>query len=297
MDTNRQPWIALVTDASGGIGRATALALVNRGWIVYAGARRPESLASVASDELRPVALDVTDDASMRAAVECVLAESGRVDLLVNNAGYGLYGPLEELDLGDLRQQLETNIVGVIRMIQLVLPAMRRQGRGRIVNIGSMGGVITTPMGGAYHATKFALEAISDVLRVEVEPFGVDVVLVQPGSVRTSFNERILDSMPMTGPGSPYAAQKAGFAGAMARLERGPGLLVAADVARVIVQAGIARRPRTRYKVGAGAHVLMAARRMLPGRAWDTLMRRGLAIGGDDVERATPAESVAASSS
>jgi NAD(P)-dependent dehydrogenase (short-subunit alcohol dehydrogenase family) len=288
MDISSDTRVALVTGASGSIGRETALALEDRGWTVYGGARRPSVLNSVATARLRPVALDVTADESMRTAVERVLGESGRVDLLVNNAGYGLYVPLEELELDDLRKQFETNVIGVVRMSQLVLPAMRRQGHGRIVNIGSMGDAVITPMGGAYHATKFALEAISDVLRVEVEPFGIDLVLVQPGSVRTGFNERIFDSMPQTGSNSPYAAQKAGFAGAMARLERSSGMLSAADVARVIVQAARARRPRTRYKAGASAYALMALRRILPDRALDAVMRRGLALGASQREDAEP---------
>jgi NAD(P)-dependent dehydrogenase (short-subunit alcohol dehydrogenase family) len=272
-----QAKVALVTGASGGIGRETARALAAAGWTVYAGSRTPEALAALEPDGPRPVPLDVTDDASMRAAVERVLAETGRLDLLVNNAGYGLYGPLEELDLDDLRRQFETNVIGLIRMCQLVLPAMRRQGRGRIVNIGSMGGVISTPMGGAYHATKFALEAVSDVLRVEVAPFGVDVVLVRPGSVRTGFMPTILASMPRTGESSPYAAHKRGFARAMAFIEQAPGVLEPAAVARVIVRAATAAHPRARYKAGASAYALVALRRLLPDRAWDALMLRALA--------------------
>lgn len=270
--------VAIVTGASGGIGGETARLLAAEGWTVYAGARSPDAFIELELLGTRPVALDVTDDASMRAAVDGVVAETGRIDLLVNNAGYGLYGPLEELALDDLGRQFETNVVGLVRMCQLVLPAMRRQGGGRIVNIGSMGGVITTPMGGAYHATKFALEAISDVLRVEVAPFGVDVVLVQPGGVRTGFFPKILDSMPKTGPGSPYALQKLGFARLMTRVENSPGILKPTDVARVIVQAATAEHPRARYKAGSSAYALMTARRLLPDRVWDAFMRRALEL-------------------
>jgi NAD(P)-dependent dehydrogenase (short-subunit alcohol dehydrogenase family) len=267
---------ALVTGASGGIGGETVKLLAADGWTVYAGARKPGDLAALAQPGLRPVALDVTDEASMGAAVETVLTETGRLDLLVNNAGYGLYGPLEELAMDDLRRQFETNVIGLIRMTQLVLPAMRRQRAGRVVNIGSVGGVVTTPMGSAYHATKFALEAISDTLRVEVAPFGIAVILVQPTGVRTGFFAKVLDSMPKTGPDSAYAAQKEAFATAMAYVENSAGVLAPEAAARVIVQAATDPRPRTRYKAGASAYALIAARRLLPDRAWDAFMRRGL---------------------
>lgn len=272
--------VAIVTGATGGIGSESARLLAAEGWTVYAGARRPGDNTELKLHGTRPIALDVTDDASMRAAVDRVMAETGRIDLLVNNAGYGLYGPLEELSLDDLRRQFETNVIGLIRMSQLVLPAMRRQGRGRVVNIGSMGGVITTPMGGAYHATKFAVEAISDVLRVEVAPFGVDVVLVQPGGVRTGFFPKVRDSMPKTGPGSPYALQKLGFARLMTRVENSPGILPPAEVARVIVLAATAEHPRARYKAGASAYALMAARRLLPDRVLGRADAAGAGAGG-----------------
>ena len=274
--------VAIVTGASGGIGGETAKLLATKGWTVYAGARRSADLEALAANRVRSVALDVTDDASMRAAVEQVLAASGRIDLLVNNAGYGLYGPLEELPLVDLRRQFETNVIGLIRMSQLVLPAMRRQGSGRIINIGSVGGVITTPMGGAYHASKFAVEAISDVLRAEVAPFGVDVVLVQPTGVRTGFFPKILESMPRTGPSSPYAGARRGFGRAMAFVEQSPGLLGPAEVARVIVRAATAAHPRARYKAGVSAYALIAARRLLPDRVWDAIMRRALEMAARD---------------
>lgn len=273
---------ALVTGASGGIGGETVKLLAADGWTVYAGARKAEDRAELERQGLKSVALDVTDDASMRAAVDTVLSESGRIDLLVNNAGYGLYGPLEELDMDDLRRQFETNVFGLVRMTQLVLPVMRQRGGGRIINIGSVGGVITTPMGSAYHATKFALEAISDVLRVEVAPFGVDVVLVQPTGVRTGFFDKVLDSMPNSGPGSPYAGQRAAFAKAMAYVEHSTGTLTPDAVARVIVRAATDVHPRTRYKAGASAYALIAARRLMPDRVWDAFMRRGLEMASRD---------------
>src|SRR5947207_4434609 len=179
----------LITGCSSGIGRATARHLAARNWTVYATARRVEAIQDLAADGCRLLALDVTDDQSMVAAVAAVDKEHGAVDALVNNAGYGEYGPVEEVPLDAARKEFETNVFGLARMAQLVLPGMRRQRRGRIVNVGSMGGRFTFPGGGWYHASKYAVEALSDALRFEVRPFGVAVVLIEPGTIRTRFAE------------------------------------------------------------------------------------------------------------
>src|SRR6266571_7453627 len=177
----------LITGCSTGIGRATAEQLAARGWTVYATARRPESIRDLAGRGCKTLALDVCDEASMRAAVETVERAEGAVGVLVNNAGYGQEGAFEEVPMAEVRRQFETNVFGLVRLTQLVLPAMRRQGWGRIVNISSMGGKVVFPGGGFYHGTKFALEAISDVLRYELRPFGIDVVVIEPGFIRTGF--------------------------------------------------------------------------------------------------------------
>src|SRR5690242_11900794 len=163
----------LITGCSSGIGKATAARLARNGWTVYATARRPETLADLS--ECKHLALDVTDDASMSAAVDTVVAEAGQLDALVNNAGYSLSGAVETLNVDDIRREFETNVFGLVRLSQLVLPAMRSERSGRIVNIGSMGGKLTFPGGGAYHASKYAVEAFSDALRYEVSGFGVKV--------------------------------------------------------------------------------------------------------------------------
>ena len=187
--------VALVTGASSGIGRATALALHQAGFVTYATARRTESFAGLEALGLRTLPLDVTDEASMGAAIRQAEREAGPVSVLVNNAGYGLNGPAEELDLHEVRREFETNVFGLLRMSQLVLPRMRQQGWGRIINVGSVGGTFTAPGAGAYHASKYAVEALSDAMRYEVQGFGVDVVLIQPTGVYTPFFAKINDTM------------------------------------------------------------------------------------------------------
>jgi len=181
----------LISGCSSGIGAATAETLVRAGHTVYATARRTETLTDLEALGCHALGLDVTSEDSMIAAVTAVEANHGKVGTLINNAGYGEYGPIEETDLDRVRTMFETNVFGLARLTQLVMPAMRRSRSGRIVNIGSMGGRITFPVGGFYHATKYAVEAISDALRVEVKPFGIEVILVEPSLIRTNFESRV----------------------------------------------------------------------------------------------------------
>ena len=267
------PGAVLITGCSTGIGRAAAERLARAGTTVYASARRPESIEDLKSAGCRTLALDVTDEDSMRTAVEEVERAEGAVGALVNNAGYSQSGAVETVALDDVRRQFETNVYGLLRMCQLVLPGMRREGRGRIVNISSMGGKLTFPGGGIYHATKHAVEAISDALRFEVRGFGVDVVVVEPGLIRTSFGEAAVGSVPRED--GPYAEFNSAVAASTARAYEGPlGRLGAGPeaVAKVIERALSADRPRTRYKVTASARVLMAQRSLLPDRAWDAVV-------------------------
>src|SRR3954454_23010169 len=191
----RTSTVVLITGCSTGIGRATAERLAKKGWNVYATARRPESIEGLKQKGCKTLALDVTDEASMRAAVDQVVAEEGAVGALVNNAGYSQSGALESVPMDQLRRQFETNVFGLLRLCQLVLPGMREQRDGRIVNVSSMGANFTFPGGGFYHATKYAVEAISDALRFEVKGFGIDVVIVQPGIIRTGFADAATDAI------------------------------------------------------------------------------------------------------
>lgn len=266
------PTAVLITGCSTGIGRATAERLAAAGHTVYATARRPESIADLEGKGCRTLALDVTDEESMKAAVAAVEEAEGAVGALVNNAGYSQGGAVESLDLGDVRVQFETNVFGLVRMCQLVLPGMRSRRSGRIVNLSSMGGRLTFPGGGAYHATKFAVEAFSDVLRFEVSGFGVHVVIVEPGLIRTEFGDTAAGTIGVDGPyGDFNAAVGATVAGAyegpMARLGAGPEA-----VARVIEKAITAKRPRTRYPVTASARLMMGLNAVLPDRLWDTVV-------------------------
>jgi NADP-dependent 3-hydroxy acid dehydrogenase YdfG len=196
----------LITGCSSGIGEATALRLVGHGWTVYASARRPETIEHLAAAGCHTLALDVTDERSMGAAVETVQREQGAVGVLINNAGYSQSGAVEQVPLEAVRRQFETNVFGLIAMTQLVLPAMRSQHWGKVVNIGSMGGRMTFPGGGLYHATKYAVEALSDALRFEVRGFGVDVVLIEPGLIVTKFAETAVAAAPASSIAAPASS-------------------------------------------------------------------------------------------
>jgi NAD(P)-dependent dehydrogenase (short-subunit alcohol dehydrogenase family) len=273
----------LITGCSTGIGRASALRLARAGWTVYATARRPESIADLADCGCRTLALDVTDDDSMRAAVSAVQEAEGAVGVLVNNAGYSQGGPIEQVPMEAVRRQFETNVFGAIRLAQLVLPGMRGQRWGKIVNVGSMGGRVTFPGGGLYHATKYSLEAVSDALRFEVRGFGVDAILIEPGLITTDFAQAAVAATAAldTGEGEGstdgvYAKFNAKLAelttgvyeGPMRRLGGGPDV-----VAKAIEKAISRRRAPARVLVTPSARLTVFQRRLLPDRAWDAAMR------------------------
>ncbi|MER7460689.1 oxidoreductase [Micromonospora sp. NPDC126480] len=267
----------LVTGTSSGIGRATVRRLARRPELtVYATARKVSAIADLAETGARLLPLDVTDEASMAAAVAAVEAEHGQVDVLVNNAGYGEYGPIEETPMDRVRAQFETNVFGLSRLTQLVLPGMRRAGRGRIVNVSSMGGRIVFPGGGYYHASKYAVEAISDALRQEVRPFGIDVAIVEPGLIRTGFGAVAAESLGREAdPSGPYRRMVAAVDVTMARSYQNRLLAATPDtVARVIERAVTARRPRTRYLVTAAAWAMVHSRRLFGARVFDAINRR-----------------------
>jgi NADP-dependent 3-hydroxy acid dehydrogenase YdfG len=266
----------LVTGCSSGIGAATADLLVRAGHTVYATARRPEALSGLEAAGARALTLDVTSEQSMAAAVRAVEEEHGHVGTLVNNAGYGEYGTIEETDLDKVRTMFETNVFGLARMCQLVLPAMRTAHAGRVVNIGSMGGRLTWPAGGYYHATKYAVEAISDALRNEVRQFGIHVSLVEPGLIRTGFEETAMTSDAHTAQeGSPYAALLATSASITSGGYANPVLAAGPEaVAKVVLKAVEARSPRSRYVVTPAARAAITARTLGGDRVWDAIVRQ-----------------------
>ena len=281
----------LITGCSSGIGRATAMRLARAGWPVWASARRVESIADLGAAGCRLLALDVTDEASMTAAVAEVEREAGAVGVLVNNAGYSQSGAVETVPLDAVRRQFETNVFGLARLTQLALPGMRAQGWGKVVNIGSMGGRLTFPGGGWYHATKYALEALSDALRFELAGFGVDVILVEPGLIATSFGDTAGASLAEASAGEevgggaagatsgedPYAhfnatvgaVTKGAYEGPLRHFGGGPE-----RVAKAIDKAISKQRSPTRVVVTPSAHSTIALRKLLPDRAWDAAMRQ-----------------------
>ena len=268
---------ALVTGASSGIGEDVARRLQALGYTVYGAARRTDRLRALAADGIRPLTMDVTDDASMTAGVNRILEETGRIDVLVNNAGYGSFGAVEDVPMDEARRQFEVNVFGLARLTQLVAPHMRAQGSGTIINVSSIGGRLTTPLGGWYHATKYAVEALSDALRMELRPFGIDVVVIEPGCIRTAWWAIAADHLEATASGSAYADQIRAVAGTMRSESNQRRYSPPAVIARAIGKIVTARRPRTRYAVGFMARPLIAARRILTDRAFDRLI--GAAFG------------------
>jgi short-subunit dehydrogenase len=266
----------LITGCSTGIGRATAEHLAAKGHTVYASARKTEAIADLEQKGCKTLALDVTSEESMQAAVRTVEQAEGAVGALVNNAGYSQSGAIETIPMDSIRAQFDTNVFGLIRMCQLVLPKMREQRHGRIVNISSMGGRLSFPGGGIYHATKYSVEAISDVLRWEVQGFGVDVVLIEPGLIKTHFADTAVGTVSGAEGNGVYgkfnnavSEMTAGaYEGPLAKLGGGPE-----TVARAIEKAIVKRRPRTRYLVTPSAKLVLMQRKLVTDRMWDRLMR------------------------
>ncbi len=245
---------------------------------MYASARNLDSIRDLGERGCNLVALDVTDQDSMVAAVSAIEEAEGAVGVLVNNAGYGLHGAIETTPLEDIRAQFDTNFFGLVALTQLVLPGMRRQGWGKIVNISSMGGKLTLPGGGFYHASKHAVEAFSDALRFETASFGINVIVIEPGLIKTHFGDTAIGTVEATGiEDGPYGffnqsvmlKINGAYNGKLANSASSP-----AAVARVIERAISSKRPRTRYPVTVGARLLMGARRVLPDRVFDLLLQR-----------------------
>ncbi|MCS7934122.1 oxidoreductase [Pseudomonas aeruginosa] len=266
--------VALVTGASSGIGEATALKLKTLGYTVYAAARRVDRMRSLANSGIHVLSMDVTNDASMQAGLNEIITKSARIDVLVNNAGYGSYGAVEDVPLDEARAQFDVNVFGAVRLTQLTLPHMRAQRSGSVINITSMGGKIHTPLGAWYHGTKFALEAISDCLRLEVQPFGIDVVVIEPGGIKTEWAGIAADKLRQFSGEGAYSGQAIAMSewmiGEASRKQMSPPELIANTIGKAVS----ARRPKTRYAVGFGAKPLIFLRRLLSDRSFDSLMRK-----------------------
>ena len=268
----------LVTGCSSGIGRATAVEAAARGHRVFASARRPSDLTDLAARGIDTLLLDVTDEASVTAAVAEVLGKAGRIDALVNNAGYGQYGAVEDVSPSEWRRQFEVNLFGSLAVLRAVLPSMREARRGTIVNVSSVAGKVTIPFAGPYCASKHALEAVSDALRVEVAPWKIRVVVVEPGPIATRFGDRTREAtariLQTPGPYSSfYANAERASEREFQRGKRGPEV-----VARVIVRAIESRHPRTRYRVAPLARVLVPLKGITTDRFFDRRLKRMLKL-------------------
>ena len=266
--------VALVTGGSSGIGECTVRELVDAGYVVYTCARRVERMQPLAELGVHVFAMDVTDDESMVAGVKRIVDEQGRIDVLVNNAGYGSYGAVEDVPLDEARRQFDVNVFGLARLTQLVTPHMRAQGSGRIVNISSIGGKFYEPFGAWYHATKFAVEGFSDSLRLELKPFGIDVVLIEPGPIITEWNEIARDSLLERSGDTAYGKYARRAHKVLTEFDK-PGRASKPEaVARKIRKAVTTRRPAARYPVGRGARMITSSRDHLPDRVFDQVISR-----------------------
>ena len=264
----------LVTGASSGIGKETALRLLGEGYSVYAAARRVDEMSDLDELGAAVVAMDVTREDDVVSVVRQIEEEAGGVDILINNAGFGLYGAMEDTPVEDARRQFEVNLFGPARLTQLVLPHMRRQGKGRIVNVSSMGGRIYTPLGSWYHASKHALEGWSDCLRLEVKGFGIDVIIIEPGVIETSFGDVMVEPMLERSGSTAYAELARRVARAtVANYAPGRGSPPSL-IAGVISRALRSHRPRTRYVAGKYARPMIGLRRTFGDKVFDRVVMR-----------------------
>ena len=275
-ETSSQAKVAIVTGASSGIGAVTAQQLLHAGYKVHAGARRVERMEALQAAGAVTKALDVTSADDINSFVDAVVEAEGRVDLLVNNAGYGSYGAVEDVPMEEARRQFEVNVFGLAAMTNAVLPTMRAQRSGTIIHIGSVGGKLWSILGGWYQATKYALEGLADCTRNELRPFGIDVVLIEPGGIKSEWREITIENIKQTsgsGPYAPIAAAAAKFFEGIDSMEAEPKL-----VADVIVKAAESDRPKARYVVPGNAKIMLFMKALLTDRMFDRLWSKFMGI-------------------
>lgn len=264
---------ALVTGASAGIGKSTVESLLSAGAKVYAAARRLERMKDLEQKGAQLVRMDVTDENSMVSGIKAILDREGSIDILINNAGYGSYGAIEDVPIEEARRQFDVNIFGLARLTQLVLPRMRENRYGKIVNISSMGGKMYTPFGGWYHATKHALEGWSDCLRMETQPFGIDVVIVEPGGIKTEWGIIASDNLKKTSGTGAYAEAALKAAEGTAKIYTSNQLSDPTVISDTILKAVTAGKPKTRYATGRFAKLSLFLRKWLSDRMFDKMIQ------------------------
>jgi len=265
--------VVLLTGASSGIGRETAILLLEKGYIVYGCARRINMMDDLIGKGLHPVKLDLTDNSSIELCVRQIIEERGEVGILINNAGYGSYGAVEDVAIDEARRQFEVNLFGLARLTQLLLPYMRKAGSGRIINVSSVGGKIYSYFGAWYHATKHALEGFSDVLRIELKEFNIDVVLIEPGLIKTSWDEIAVQHLIDTSNGGAYESLASGVAEAFKENYKNNNSSKPDIIANTIYKAVKAKKPKTRYHSGKMAGTALFARRIFSDRMFDLFLK------------------------
>ena len=262
--------VALITGASSGIGKETAKLLVQEGYTVYGAARRVDKMADLKEVGVKLLAMDVTNDESMIAGVNEILSTENRIDVLINNAGYGSYGALEDVPISEAKYQFEVNIFGLARLTQLITPMMRKQGSGKIINISSIGGSLGEPHGAWYHTTKYAVEGLSDSLRMELKQFGIDVVIIKPGAILTEWNQIARENLIKVSGNTDYKVLAHKHAKMLENADKQGSQPIV--VAKTIVKATLAKNPKTRYATGGGAKIILFIRKILSDRMFDKLM-------------------------
>ncbi|MBQ4390741.1 MAG: SDR family NAD(P)-dependent oxidoreductase [Paludibacteraceae bacterium] len=265
--------VILLTGASSGIGYDTAVALAQQGHKVYAAARRVDRMEPLRQYGIVPLKMDVTDEASMQEGVKTLLNAEGRIDVLINNAGYGYFGAVENVPMDDARNQLEVNVFGLARLCQLVLPTMRAQHSGRIINTASVAGRSVFYYGGWYHVSKYAVESLSDAMRMELKPFGIDVVIIEPGAIKTNWGIISADHLIESSKGTAYEQTGTMMANNLRNMYLSNTISDPAVVRKAIVRAVNARRPCTRYRIGRMANAIVFFHWLLPTRWWDAFLR------------------------
>ncbi len=272
-DSNK---VVLITGASSGMGKAAALIFARRGHTVYAAARRIDAMRDeLTAEGIVPVTVDVTKPEDNERVVDLIMEAEGRIDVLVNNAGFGLYGSVEDVPIDDARYQFEVNLFGLADLTQRVLPHMRAQSSGRIINTSSMGGKIFTPLGAWYHATKHALEGWSDCLRIETAPFGIQVVVIEPGGVKTEFADVVGKQLQKYYGDSAYDDQMKPFIDMMGQDDGMMNRLTDAEVlGQVFVEAATTDKPKRRYVKGYGARPALFIRKWFGDAAYEFAIKR-----------------------
>lgn len=268
--------VILITGASSGIGFESAKNLAEQGNIVYAAARRTDKMEPLRSKGVHILAMDVTSEASMQQGVDSIMKEQGRIDVLVNNAGYGYFGAIETVSLAEARRQIEVNLFGLARLCQMVMPSMRDHHYGKIINVSSVAGRAVIAFGGWYNVSKYAVEALSDALRIEAKQFGIDVVLIEPSGIKTEWGVIAADNLEASSQGTVYEKNATAMASIFRKAYLSDALSSPDTVRRCICKAVNSRRPRLRYHPGMGARTMIALHTLMPARWWDALMRMAI---------------------